>query len=193
MIIKSKFLTLCLSSLYFIISMTLSYADPKNEIKYTYWENGKPKQAQYCDSQGNIRGTKFYRNDGSLEQLITYDIDGNITEESYYDTDGTLRTNPVDTWAAKISTYEDGKIREISYYDEDAHLTERDFFDKSGNFMDRKFIGDARLANVKDFKPDLEQFSCAEEEIESRTRVGVEEDEFYDKKGNLEDNTVTAE
>lgn len=172
-------------------ALPLQSADKLN-IKYSYWPNGKPKEARFFDRSENLIGTKYFRDNGKLEQCMGYDIEGNVIDESYYDIDGNLCKNPLDNWAAKKSKYIDGKLREVMYFNENRKLTERDYYSEDGDITDRQFFGDSRIGIVEDFKPSLEQFEYPQQEIDSRLKVGEEIDEFYDSKGNPKDETVTV-
>lgn len=177
--------------IFIFTAFPLQSAD-KQDIKYSYWTNGKPREARYFDARRDLIGIKYFRDSGKLEQCVGYDTEGNIIDESYYDIDGDLCKNPVDNWAAKKSKYIDGKLREVFYFDENRKLTEQDFYSEEGSITDRQFFGDSRKGIVEDFKPSLEQFEYPQQEIDSRLKVGEEIDEFYDSKGNPEDETVTV-
>lgn len=162
------------------------------QVKYDYWDNGKPRQAKYLDAQENLRAVKYFREDGTLEQFVAYNDNGDITEESYFGEDGKLCQNPVDNWAAKKAVYEAGALREMSYYGADGKITERDLYSPGGSVADRQFFGNSRVGDRESFKTDLQQFSSPEQEIDSRIRVGTEINEYYNKNGDLKDQTVTV-
>jgi len=171
-------------------ALTISAED--SAAKQTHWDNGKVRTEKYYDALDNLVEEKYYREDGTLEQIIKFDAQGHTIDEAYYYNAGTLRQCPGDNWARRTSRYVGGVMRQASYYDVNNQLTERDFFDASGNYVDHQYFGNSRARSQEDFAPDLEQFASPQQELDSRLKLGVEQNQYFDDQGELNDQTTTV-
>ncbi len=140
--------------------------------KDAYWDNKKIREKTAYDGHENIVNKTFYREDGSLEKFEKFDTDGNQIEESYYGTDGKLCRDPVDDWAAIKRTYIGGRLASDTTYGADKKMIERRIYNRSGDLIDRQYIGDNDPNPEEEYSPPLE--------LSGRT------DEFYDSDGKKE-------
>ena len=143
---KRFFLILFLILIFFFSKEAFS-----SNVKYEYWDNGKVREAEKYNSQGNLLDRCFYREDGSLQQHIKYDGHNRKIEESYFDSNGKLAIG-ADGWAAMRWKYKDGNLFEESYYGSDGRLTERKTYNKYGNLIAKQYVGD-NIDPSEEFNP----------------------------------------
>jgi len=161
-----------------IFSFLLCYSTfSADNVKSKYWENGKPRESEKYNDEGNVTEKAYYRQDGSMEQHKRYDNFGHKTEESYYNKKGKLRRG-VDGWAAMRWKYKDGNLREETYYGENGQLKERKTYNASGDLIAKQYVGD-------DINPS-EEFNPVP------PITGSETVEYYDSDGKPEGSTTVS-
>lgn len=150
---------------------------PKN-VKIDYWENGKPRVLTGYNDLGDVIGTAYFRDDGTLEQEKTFDDRGRTLAMAYFNTRGGLKEG-ADGWAAMIFKYDNGIMRGQGYYDSDGKLKIYKIYNAAGDLVCKKYIGDE--------EPDpTELYSNARS-----TSLAPQSFEFYDSMGRRT-GTVTA-
>ena len=125
------------------------------------------------DEQGNVAEKRYYRDDGSLEQVEMYDKLGHKIGIGYYGMNGKLRES-ADGWAAMRWKYEGGKIVGEGYYGADGRLKELKQYNELGDLVAKKYIG---------AEPD------PNEEYNPVPPLAGETNSYYDKYGRPEGST----
>jgi antitoxin component YwqK of YwqJK toxin-antitoxin module len=104
------------------------------------------------DASGNVIEKLYYRDDGSLEEVIKYDAMGNKTEIAYYGSGGGLREN-ADGWAAIKWKYENGNIAEETYYGANGRIKERKQYNELGDLVAKQYVGDGSIDPSEEYDP----------------------------------------
>ncbi|MBD3295843.1 MAG: hypothetical protein GF392_00560 [Candidatus Omnitrophica bacterium] len=139
-----------------------------------YWDNGNIRVKKTTDDTGQLVGVKYFRQDGTPEQVIEYDEEGNKIGEAYYGENGKLVSRG-DGWAAMRWKYENGDLRGEAYYDESGRLFEYKGYNREGDLAYRRYAGDK--------EPD------PSEEYGPTPALSGETDSFYDEQGRPEGTT----
>jgi hypothetical protein len=134
----------------------------------TYWDNGNVREKKVIDDSGQLTQVKYFRRNGTPEQVIEYDGEGNKVGEAYYGEDGELVARG-DGWAAMRWKYENGDLRGEAYYDDSGRLVEYKGYDREGDLAYRRYAGG------KDPDP--------AEEYGPIPALSGETDSFYDDRG----------
>ncbi|MGB2629750.1 MAG: hypothetical protein WBD24_04605 [Candidatus Omnitrophota bacterium] len=104
------------------------------------------------DTWGDVVEKQYYRDDGSLEQVIEYDSEGQKTSEAYYERKGKLKEGP-DGWAAMEWKYKNGKIVGEGYYDANGHIKELKIYNEEGDLVNKKYYGDSGIDPAEEYDP----------------------------------------
>ncbi|MFQ5952213.1 MAG: hypothetical protein ACE5JK_02270 [Candidatus Omnitrophota bacterium] len=104
------------------------------------------------DKQGNVVEKRYYREDGSLEQVEKFDELGHKIGIAYYGSSGNLREG-ADGWAAMRWKYQSGKIIAEGYYGADGRLKELKQYNKLGDLVAKKYVGDSNIDPNEEYNP----------------------------------------
>jgi antitoxin component YwqK of YwqJK toxin-antitoxin module len=142
----------------------------------TYFVAAQSMKEVY-DTGGNVTERQYYREDGSLEQVIKYDEYGHKIGEAYYGMGGKLKET-ADGWAAMRWKYKDGKIIGEGYYAADGRLKEVKQYNELGDLVAKKYVGGGSID--------------PSEEYNSVPPLSGETTSYYDKYGRLEGSTSVS-
>lgn len=104
------------------------------------------------DEQGNVVQKRYYREDGSLEQVEKFDKLGHKIGIAYYRKNGSLRAG-ADGWAAMRWKYKNGKMIAEGYYGADGRLKELKQYNSLGDLVAKKYVGDSGIEPSEEYNP----------------------------------------
>ncbi|MGB2600361.1 MAG: hypothetical protein WBC99_07965 [Candidatus Omnitrophota bacterium] len=104
------------------------------------------------NKNGDIVEKRYYRDDGSLEQVEKYDDLGHKIGVGYYGSNGKLRESS-DGWAAMRWKYKDGKVMGEGYYGADGHLKELKQYNELGDLVAKQYIGSGLPDPSEEYNP----------------------------------------
>jgi hypothetical protein len=136
--VKSKiFIAMIIVVSLFFTGAHLIFADSVKEIR---------------NANGDIVEKRYYRDDGSLEQVEKYDALGHKIGVGYYGSNGKLREGP-DGWAAMRWKYKNGKIMGEGYYGAEGRLKELKQYNELGDLVAKNYIGSGLPDPSEEYNP----------------------------------------
>jgi len=160
-------------AVFFIAHSAFAEADDGEENKY--WDNGKIRVSNKYGQTENLLETKYFRENGTLEQLVKYDVYGHKTELGYYGADGKLR-DTADGWAKMKWEYDGMNMVKEIYYNSSGRITETKSYNSEGDLVAKQYVGSSGIDPAEEYNPGV-------------PLLGHETVSYYDSSGRKEAQT----